>query len=342
MPITTFAQGGYKQPAKEIMDVLNAPAIPSVSVSPVHDKMALLAPLRYPPISELAQPMLRIAGLRINPNTNGQHRQPYAISLKLKDVGDGKETTVVFPAGAQLMSPQWSPDGKYIAVGNITKTGIELWIVETASGKAKKIDGIYVNTAFGGFDWEDAHTLAVMLVPTKRGAAPAYQNLVPTEPNIQETAGRTGAVQTFQDLLKSPNDELLFEYYCTSQLALVDVSGKVRTIGDPGIFNSADFSPDGKYILTDRISRPFSYQYPASRFPRKVEVWDMTGKSVATIANVELQNNLPVQGVQTGPRNYGWIPVEPSTLTWVEYDPKHDVLYVMKMGSALYKLARSR
>ena len=31
-----------------------------------------------------------------------------------------------------------------------------------------------------------------------------------------------------------------------------------------------------------------------------------------------------------------------STLTWVEYDPKNDVLYVMKMGSALYKLTRSR
>lgn len=318
VPVFAFGQGGYKQPAKEIMDVLNAPAIPSVSVSPVHDKMVLIEPLRYPPISELAQPMLRIAGLRINPNTNGAHRQPYAVSLKLKDIADGKETAVVFPAGAQLMLPQWSPDGKYIAVGNITKTGIELWIVDTASGNSKKINGIYVNTAFGGYDWEDSHTLSVMLVPSKRGAAPAYQNLVPTEPNIQETAGRTGAVQTFQDLLKSPNDELLFEYYCTSQLALVDVSGKVRTIGNPAIFNSADFSPDGKYILTDRIARPFSYQYPSSRFPRKVEVWDMSGKSVATIANVELQNNIPVQGVQTGPRGYSWIPVEQSTLTWVE------------------------
>ena len=29
-----------------------------------------------------------------------------------------------------------------------------------------------------------------------------------------------------------------------------------------------------------------------------------------------------------------------STLSWLEYDPKNDVLYVMKMGSDLYKLAR--
>jgi hypothetical protein len=31
-----------------------------------------------------------------------------------------------------------------------------------------------------------------------------------------------------------------------------------------------------------------------------------------------------------------------SPLTWLEYDPKNDVLYVMKMGSDLYRLARGR
>ena len=96
MPITTFAQGGYKQPAKEIMDVLNAPAIPSVSVSPVHDKMALLEPLRYPPISELAQPMLRIAGLRINPNTNGQHRQSHLHKVSQRELVRRRRANIFF------------------------------------------------------------------------------------------------------------------------------------------------------------------------------------------------------------------------------------------------------
>jgi photosystem II stability/assembly factor-like uncharacterized protein len=31
-----------------------------------------------------------------------------------------------------------------------------------------------------------------------------------------------------------------------------------------------------------------------------------------------------------------------SGLTWLEYDPKNDLLYVMKMGSDLYKLPRSK
>lgn len=318
VPMGAFAQGSYKQPPKEIMDVLNAPAIPFTSISPTRDKIAMLEPLRYPPISELAQPMLRIAGLRINPNTNGQHRQPYFVSLRFKNVSDGKETAVTLPAGAQIISPQWSPDGKYLAAGNVTPVGVELWVIDTASGKAQKIKNIFVNTAFGGFGWEDSRTISATLVPSKRGPAPAYQNLTPTEPNIQETSGRTGAVQTFQDLLKSPNDEKLFEYYCTSQLALIGINGKVREIGSPAIYDTTDFSPDGKYILVSQIERPYSYQYPSSRFPKKVEVWDVGGKPVYSVANLPLQDNIPVQGVQTGPRNYGWIPTKPATLMWVE------------------------
>ena len=315
-PIIGAAQ--YMDPPKEIMDVLNSPAIPSVSVSPVRDRIALLEPLRYPPISELAQPMLRLAGSRINPNTNGQHRQGYFVSLKLKNIADGKETTVSFPSGAQIFSPQWSPDGRYIAAGNITPAGIELWIIDTASAKANKVKNVFVNTAFGGYGWEDSRTLSATLVPAKRGPAPGYQNLTPNEPNIQETTGRGGAVQTFQDLLRSPNDEKLFEYYATSQLALIDVDGKVREIGGPAIFDDAQISPDGKYILTARIQRPFSYLFPSFRFPKKVEVWDLNGKAVYTVANIPLQDSLPIQGVQTGPRGYGWIPTEAATLMWAE------------------------
>src|SRR6476620_7093294 len=329
LPVIAAGQGSYKQPPKEIMDVLNAPAIPATSISPARDRVALLEPLRYPPISELAQPMLRIAGLRINPNNNGQHRQPYFVGMRLRDVNTGKETAGDLPPGTKLISPVWSPDGKYIAAGNMTPTGIELWVVNSETGKASQIRNVFVNTAFGGFSWEDSRTISATLVPSKRAQPPAYQNLTPTEPNIQETTGRTGAVQTFQDLLKSPNDENLFEYYATSQVALVDVSGKVREIGAPAIYDSADFSPDGKYILVTRIKRPFSYLYPYNRFPKTVEVWDANGKVVKTIADVPLQDNLPVQGVPVGPRSPGWIPTEPATLIWAEAldggDPRRKV-----------------
>lgn len=318
LSVSVFAQG-YQKPPKEILDVLNAPATPSTIISPSKDFILLTETLRYPPISELAQPMLRLGGLRINPNTNGSHRPVYAVKLTLKNIATGKETAVALPPNANIISPSWSTDGKYIAVGNQTSTGIELWILEVATAKLTKVKNVQVNTAFGGFDWlPDDKGLLVNLVAKNRGVAPQYRDVVPNEPNIQETAGRTGAVQTFQDLLKSPNDEKLFEYYTTSQLAIVDLKGNIKELGQPAIFDMSNVSPDGNYILVSRINKPFSYLYPYFRFPKTVEVWDKSGKVVNNFASIPLQDNLPIQGVQTGRRSYSWIPTEPATLTWVE------------------------
>jgi dipeptidyl aminopeptidase/acylaminoacyl peptidase len=313
----SFAQ--YQKPPKEIEDILNAPSIPTTLISPAKDKILLLEPLRYPPISELAQPMLRLAGLRINPNTNGQHRQFYAVKLTLKNIADGKEMKITLPPNAQIISPQWSADGKYIAAGNLTATGVQLWIIETATAKATQIKNVQVNTVFDDFNWmPDQKSLLVNLVPSKRAVAPQYQNLTPTSPNIQETAGKSGAVQTFQDLLKSPNDENLFEYYATSQIGIVGIDGKVKTIGEPAIFDTTDVSPDGKYILTSRIKRPFSYLFPFNRFPKDTDVWDLNGKTVYKVSSSPLEDNLPVQGVPVGPRSIDWIPTEAATLVWAE------------------------
>jgi dipeptidyl aminopeptidase/acylaminoacyl peptidase len=317
--VTAAAQGSYQKPPQAITDVLNAPATPATSVSPAKDRILMAEPLRYPPISELAQPMLRLAGFRINPNNTAQHRTPYSVKLTLKNIADGKETPINLPPNAQIISPQWSADGRYIAAGNLTPNAVELWIVETATGKANKIKNAAVNTAFGGFTWmPDQKSLLVNLVPKNRGAAPGYQNLTPNEPSIQETAGKAGAVQTFQDLLKSPGDEKLFEYYATSQLAVVSVDGKIREIGQPAIFDDVQNSPDGQHILVARIQRPFSYLFPANRFPRTVEVWDLNGKPVHQLANLPLQDQIPVEGVPTGPRGFGWVPTETATLMWVE------------------------
>lgn len=328
LPVYSSAQtDGYKKPPKEILDVLNTPATPATSLSPTRDKIALLEPLRYPPIADLAQPMLRLAGLRINPNTNAPHLTGYSVKLTLKNISDGKETPVMLPAGAKIVSPQWSVDGKYIAAGNITPAGVELWIIDTTTGKARKINGVQINTAFGQFGWApDQKSILATLVPKTRGAAPSYRDITPTGPAIQESYGRRSAVATVQDLLKNPNDEKLFEYYATSQLATISLDGKVKNIGQPAMFDNASISPNGQHILVSRVQKPFSYLFPVFRFPREVEVWDMNAKMLYKVASVPLQDNLPVQGVPTGRRSYRWVPTESAMLMWVEAldggDPK--------------------
>lgn len=312
-----FAQG-YKQPPQNVADVLNAPVTPAVSISPDNKYMLLSEGVRYPPISELAQPMLRLAGLRINPNTNGQHRQPYAVKLSLRTLDNDNAKQIELPANAKVSNLRWSADGKHFAFTNTTANGIELWVAEVESAKAKLLKKIQVNGILGGVQWmPDQKNLLVYLIPNNRGAVPS-RSAVPTEPNIQETSGRAGAVQTFQDLLKSPEDERLFEFLMTSQLAIVSLDGKIKPIGQPAIYDLASVSPDGQNILVSKIQRPFSYLYPFQRFPKEVEVINTDGKLNYKVASIPLQDNLPIEGVTTSPRSYNWIPTENATLIWTE------------------------
>src|ERR1051325_1957549 len=62
----SLAQRGYKKPPKEVLDILNAPVTPTALVSPSRDNVLLSTGLRYPPLADLAQPMLRLAGRRVN------------------------------------------------------------------------------------------------------------------------------------------------------------------------------------------------------------------------------------------------------------------------------------
>lgn len=315
--IVNFGQG-YKKPPQEIIDVLDAPALPVTSVSPAKDAIAMFERLNYPPISDMAKPMLRLAGLRINPKTNSRHSQRYFVGVKLKNISTGNEIAVNLPKGARIISPTWSADGKYLAAGNVTNNGVELWIIETKTAIAKKINNAQVNTAFGGFEWmPDQKSLIATLVPANRGTAPSVSS-VPTSPSIQETSGRAAAIRTYQDLLKSPNDEKLLDYYVTSQLAIIGMNGEIKKINEPAIYNQSEVSPDGKYILTSRITKPYSYLFPIWSFPNEIDVVNTKGDSVYKVASVPIRDNLPVGGVTTSPRRVDWIPTEPSTLMWAE------------------------
>src|SRR5689334_17282650 len=110
---SSLAQETYKQPPKPILDVLHAPTLPAESLSPGLDFMLLRQARDYPPIADVSQPMLRLAGLRINPKTNGPHGETYSVSLKLKKIADGIESSVTLPPSPRLRSIEWSRDGKH-------------------------------------------------------------------------------------------------------------------------------------------------------------------------------------------------------------------------------------
>src|SRR3954451_18073267 len=91
----SFAQQGYKKPPKEVLDILNAPVTPGISVSPARDTIILTTGLRYPPLADLALPMLHLAGRPINPAANSPNRYQYSAALTLNAGGDGSQIKFV-------------------------------------------------------------------------------------------------------------------------------------------------------------------------------------------------------------------------------------------------------
>src|SRR5450759_3521707 len=112
------AESSYRKPPQDVLDVLHAPPPPSAVISPTHDWMLLATPIPYPPISDLAQPMLRLAGVRVIGKNHGIHGVRHWNKFVMTKVADGSQLEVAVPAGAKARLPVWSADGKRFAFTN--------------------------------------------------------------------------------------------------------------------------------------------------------------------------------------------------------------------------------
>jgi dipeptidyl aminopeptidase/acylaminoacyl peptidase len=285
--------------------------------------------------------MLRLAGLRIDPDTNGPHLPGRITALTLKSLPGGDERPVALPVAASLDGLDWSPDGKRFALLSTMPRGIELWVGEVATGKVKRLPTPPLNDTIGSaVRWApDSQSLICLTVPAGRGKAPAEAS-VPTGPTVQDADGKAAPVRTYQDLLQDAHDEALFDFYGASQPVRVDVrTGRAKAFGAPGLYTGLTPSPDGKHLLVSRLHRPYSYRLTYSSFPTEVTVTDADGKAEYAVVDRPLADRVPIEGVQTGRRAVGWQPTEPATLTWVEAldggDPKKGV----PARDALYSLA---
>lgn len=320
------ADSGYQLPPGALQAIVDAPRPPRLLLSPQRDLAAFLQTPALPGIAEVAQPELKLAGIRINPRTYSSSRASFVNDLWLRPVdGGGDQRIAGLPEPLSLASLLWSPDQRHIAFSQVdVRAGeVQLWIVDVATRQARRLLTQPLNAVVGsGFEWmPDSRSLLVRLRPEGQGDMP-QDDAVPSGPNVQDT-GAGGTVQqlrTYQDLLRSEADARVFAHYMTSQLARVALDGTVTPVGAPGMTTSASASPDGRHILRQQIDRPFSYQVPYSRFPRRIEVVGLDGVVQHTVATLPLVEGLPVgnDAVPTGVRSVAWRSDAPATLSWVE------------------------
>ena len=318
---------GYQKPPAAIEQLLDAPATPVARISPDRKLLLILQAQTHPSIADVAAPRLRLAGLRFSPRTNGPNPEADDIALSLQPIGRGPATTISgLPANLRATHALWSPDSKHIAFVQRSDSALELWVVDVVTAHAHRVGLFRLNAVLGApCSWlPSSSALLCNIVPT-RGPAPKPSE-IPTGPHISENLGKVTPAPTYEDMLSTPDDENIFEYYTTGQLAIVPLAGPVQPLPVKGLIARINPSPDGDYALVSLLRRPFSYTVPAELFPMLTEIVTLhagkgeTPGAAKKLLDRPVMDNLPISrdAVAPGPRDYEWRADAPATLVWAE------------------------
>ena len=309
----------YKEPPREIYDLVMAKSVPTVSIDDAGKWMLLMERNTFPTVAELAEPELRIAGLRINPDNFAQSRITALSGMTLKDLGTLQEYTIKgLPENMRATSLQWNPSQSKIGFVNLCNNHVDLYIIDIESFTATRINKFPLNIVLGGtFAWiDDYHLIYKSTVPNSvRPEKPS----APKGPVIQESTGKKAAARTYQDLIKSAYDAQLFEYYSKAQLIKTNLAEEIN-VGEPAIIRNFAISPDKNYLLLQTIDEPFSYMVPVYGFPHTITITDLHGNLVRKITENPSSEGDPI-GFDDAPvysRYFSWRNDEPSTVTYVK------------------------
>lgn len=317
----------YRLPPAEVVAVVEAEPTPALVMSPDGKYLLLGHYDALPSIEQQAEPILKLAGVRFRPRFHEWQRAYYYTRLELLEIATGKILPIELPEGAKLGRPLFSADAQRLAFTRTVDDGVELWTCEVPTRRAKRLLPAILNDTLGGSYGFIAgtHELMVRLLVDGRGEPPQPAR-VPLGPIVEDTAGKRATNRTFQDLLQDAHDEAMFEHHTTAQLARVAQDGTIVKLGTPGIFLDVGPSPNGQYVLIERVTKPYSHSVPISRFGHTIEVLDREGHTVAELARIPTAEEVPIQGVPQGMRGVHWQPLVPATITYVEAldggDPK--------------------
>lgn len=304
----------YQAPPPAVADLLTAPRVPRGAPNTSPDGAWLAVPdLRsLIPIATLAEPVAKLAGLEVLPEmwANRAALKNAAAGLTFYKVADGSQVRAKLPEGVQLGTVRWSNKSDRVAVFAFAKGGGELWIVEAATGNARRIEGVHLQGVSSMLEWanDDTGLFAALVVEDTKPWAEASR--VPEGPAVRKAAGRATPQRTARDVLRTPDDVARFAYTVNAQLAFVPADGgAVRKLGSPVALAGCDISPDEKYLLVNRFTLPAPAGFPAYLFPRKVELWPVAGGAPIALGDVPLNDRSALASVSPlGPREFTFAP----------------------------------
>ncbi|MBR5056658.1 MAG: PD40 domain-containing protein, partial [Bacteroidales bacterium] len=246
----------YQRPSAEVEEMILAKPLPKIVFNNQLTEGVIYQPeVKYQPLSYIESiKEFKVAGLRLNGDNFSQTRKAFYENIELITAATGVTRPIAgLPKGLMAHDFKWSPDGRWLCFLNDTPKEVELYRVDVKAAEpvAEKIHERPVNSIFDAV-YSFIGNDAVLYKSVPRNIGPFPEEKLPEGPIVQSSNGRKDTYRTYQDLLKSPNDEAVFEYLCTAELSLYDGTS-TRTLGKPGIISAFSVSPDYNYVMYTTI-----------------------------------------------------------------------------------------
>jgi dipeptidyl aminopeptidase/acylaminoacyl peptidase len=318
----------YLLPPQEVQDILKQDKHYDTlrNLSPDGEHFLIPVQGEFSTLELMTQRTLRLGMLELCPDVNREWRlSTYGIQeLAIFSLSKMTRWTASLPEDTFVSDMTWAPDGKTVAFLAHLPQGTQVWTADIGSGKTHRLSQAWVMATLTGLrrydrsggaasqmlQWTPDGGVISLLVPPNREPEP-HPPAVPKTPLIRRTRKKASPTSTYPFLLRTPHDKELFRYYTTSQVALLKPGQKPRLIGPPAMYMSISLSPDGAYILAEKIVEPFSYIVSYSSFPKDLVVMDLNGRILSTIRQIPLQEGSSQGGNRVTadlPRDVAWRP----------------------------------
>ncbi len=332
----------YQKPDNAILDLVDAPLPPSFRMNTAGTKAILLYRKAYKSIAELSETEMRLAGLRINPQTNISSRQRTYFDMKVMDVQSGKVVELEgLPENARMSNFLWSKDEAYMAFTHTEDSGVSLWVLDVGAGHVMRLTQPRLNANMGmPMVWLDGSNLLVRVLSDNKSSLIDKTSSIPVGPTVSVNEGKKAQNRTYQDLLKDKIDERNFETLATSMIVRIHLDGTLSDWAPSAMYRSMSLSPDGRHVLVTTIHKPFSYLVPYYRFPSRSTMYKSDGTLVKTMLEIPLIEDLPkgFMARQKGPRQMSWRDDKPASVYWVEALDEGDPAIEVPFRDAVYNL----
>jgi dipeptidyl aminopeptidase/acylaminoacyl peptidase len=332
----------YQKPPQEILDLADVERPPIPLIDPANRYLVLLRVPAFRSLSELAQPELRLAGLRINPKNHDSSRAVYGVGAAIQEIATGRSRPVSgLPASLRIEHFAFSPKGKYWSFIEAKSDGLTLWVVDLNSGAARPVTPNTLSASMGNpYLWDPDETSVYCRVRANLGPVPDSAEL-PTGPTIQESTGKKAPGATYEDLLKNKSDEERFEHVTRVEVRRFKFDGSSELVLPAGLFRGLELSPDGKWLLVEEIEQPYSYFFPYVRFPYRAYITDRDGKTAVELAKKPLLDSIPIthDAVESGRRDFSWREDVPAAVVFAEAQDGGDPAKEAAQRDYVYQLA---